>query len=128
MADWQTLTPLDEGRRLKNYGWGILEVMGHVILGGRISECQIADGVGIRIIVPVGTEGEEWVTDYAASAIFSITPTTEEVARKVAERNVPPVWWQYARVAPTPPQSNMLADFYGQSGDDDRTPDGEVPF
>lgn len=65
-------------------GWAILELMGHRKLGGLIEEAEIAGASFIRIDVP--GESEEIIATqfYSASAIYCITPTTEDMARAVA--------------------------------------------
>lgn len=64
-------------------GWALLELMGHRKLAGKVSEQVIAGAALLRIDVPTGPETS--VTQfYGGSAIYCITPTTEEIARKVA--------------------------------------------
>jgi len=68
-----------------NQFWGILELMGHVRLGGLISE-EEKFGVKMgRIDVPVE---ESFVTQYfGGSSVYRLTPCTEEVARAVAKHS-----------------------------------------
>lgn len=64
--------------------WAILELMGHRRLAGYVTEEEIAGASLLRIDIPLG-EGEAPVTQfYSAGAIYCITPTTEETARRVA--------------------------------------------
>lgn len=67
--------------------WAILELMGHRKMVGWITEQQIGGASFIRIDIPKGG-GPLFDTDatqfYSPSAVYCITPTTEEVARKVA--------------------------------------------
>jgi hypothetical protein len=64
--------------------WGILEVMGRLKMAGVISEQTIAGAGMIRIDVPE-TNGIPGFTRYfAPGSLYSITPTTEEVARSLA--------------------------------------------
>ena len=71
-------------------GWAILELMGHRRLGGRISEATIAGGAFIRIDIPhpnaIGMFRASQF--YSPSAVYAITPTTEEIASAVG-RNAP---------------------------------------
>lgn len=84
-------------------GWAILELMGHRRLAGWLSEATIGGGSFVRIDVP--GEGEERTATqfYAPGAVYCITPTTEDIARRVANHNQPtPVtrWELPAPVAP----------------------------
>src|SRR5215207_571945 len=71
-------------------GWAILELMGHRRLGGRVSEATIAGGAFIRIDVPHPNEAGIFTASqfYSPSAVYAITPTTEEIACAIA-RTVP---------------------------------------
>lgn len=68
--------------------WGVVELMGHVRLAGKVSEeerfgCKLG-----RIDVP--TDGEKFVTIYfGGSSIYRVTPCDEESARAVAVRCAP---------------------------------------
>lgn len=72
--------------------WGILELMGHRRLAGLISEQQIGGASFIRIDVPnpgpgplfEGASPFRATQFYGAAAIYCITPTDEETARKAA--------------------------------------------
>jgi hypothetical protein len=67
-------------------GWCVLELMGHRKLGGLVSEATIGGGSFIRIDVP-GAPGRPGATQfYAPAAVYGITPTTEEIARRLAVR------------------------------------------
>lgn len=68
--------------------WAIVEIMGHVRLAGKVSEQKIAGTMMLRIDVPRG-DNETLTLFYGAASIFSIAPTTEEIARSVAKRNQP---------------------------------------
>lgn len=67
-------------------GFAILELMGHRRLVGRLSEATIAGAAFIRIDVP-DAEGLETTQFYAPSAVYAITPTTEDVVRRAAKTN-----------------------------------------
>lgn len=70
-------------------GFAVLELMGHRRLGGFVSEVEFGGGKFIRIDVP--GEGDEPVATqlYGPSAVYCLTPTTEEMARAVAAHNRP---------------------------------------
>lgn len=71
-------------------GWAILELMGHRRLAGWLTEREIAGAAFVRIDVPEG-DGDRIATTqfYSPSAVYCITPTTEEVAIAVAVRSRP---------------------------------------
>ena len=69
--------------------WAVLELMGHRRLAGKVTEEQIAGAGVLRLDVP-GEDGQPGVTQYySPSALYCITPTTEEIARKIAKANRP---------------------------------------
>lgn len=69
--------------------WGIVEIMGHAQLAGRISEATIAGTSLLRVDVPQQIEGEsEFRTEYVGgNSIYRLRVTTEEVARAIAARS-----------------------------------------
>lgn len=68
--------------------WVILELMGHRKLAGRVTEQTIGSASFIRIDVP-GDNGEIATQFYNPSAVYAMTPCSEELARAVAENNAP---------------------------------------
>ncbi|TFF20789.1 hypothetical protein E3C22_18030 [Jiella endophytica] len=66
-------------------GWAILELMGHRVRPGFVKEVEIAASKMLRVDIPVGEAGEEYVTEYyGGGAVYSLRPTTEEIARRSA--------------------------------------------
>jgi hypothetical protein len=67
--------------------WGIVEIMGHSQLAGRITEAKIAGTVLLRVDVPQSIEGESaFRTEYVGgNSIYRMRVTTEEVARAFAQ-------------------------------------------
>ena len=107
-------------------GWTILELMGHRRLAGYVTEAEIAGGKFIRIDVPGkdghGPRGTVATQFYGASSVYCLTPTTEEIARKVAEQSqVAPV--QAWELRPAIPASVPA----GRRDDDDDDDDGWRP-
>jgi hypothetical protein len=88
-------------------GWAILELMGHRRLGGYVSEAIIGGVSMLRIDVP-GDDGTKATQFYAPSALYCLTPTTEDTARRVAKMALPePVKaWEL----PAPPQEREDED------------------
>lgn len=82
-------------------GWAILELMGHRRLAGWVTETELAGQGVLRLDVPHESDaadeaaeehGEDlWLATqfYAPSALYCLTPTTEDVARALAARNRP---------------------------------------
>lgn len=67
--------------------WVILELLGHRRLAGHLTEQQIAGASFLRLEVP-GTEDQPGATQlYSPGSVYCITPTTEEIARRVAARS-----------------------------------------
>lgn len=69
--------------------WCVLELFGHRRMAGIVSEQTIAGASFIRIDVPETDEEDKegWFTQlYNPSAVYAISPTSEEQARKVAQR------------------------------------------
>jgi hypothetical protein len=62
--------------------WGIVELMGHVRIGGKVSEEQKFGVVMGRIDIP--QKDGKFVTQYfGGSSIYRFHPSTEEAARAV---------------------------------------------
>ncbi len=88
-------------------GWAILELMGHRKLGGWVTEQEVAGAAFVRIDVPgpdnpVDPMGEVALATqfYSPSAVYCITPTTEEIARAVAANTSPAPVSRYELPAP----------------------------
>ena len=80
---------MDETAKEAFEGWCVLELMGHRNLGGYVKEQEIAGHGFLRIDIP-GPDGTPVATQfYSPSAVYAITPTTEEMARAVATRYQP---------------------------------------
>lgn len=65
--------------------WGVIEIMGHKRLAGRITEQVVGGHSFIRIDVPAGNS-PAWSKLFGPAAIYGITPTTEDVALVVADQ------------------------------------------
>ena len=63
--------------------FAILELMGHRRLAGKVSEASIGGGSFIRIDMPM-KDGSNSTQFYSPGSIYCITPTTEEIARKMS--------------------------------------------
>lgn len=65
--------------------WAILELMGHRRLAGMVTEQEVAGHGFIRIDVPA-RDGKDLIATqfYSPGSVYCMTPTTEEIARRVA--------------------------------------------
>src|SRR5690242_1677858 len=65
--------------------WGIVELMGHQRVAGRLSEQPLGGGNLLRVDIP---NGEGFRTAfYGASSIYAVHITDEPAARKIAENS-----------------------------------------
>lgn len=85
--------------------WGIVELMGHQRVAGRLSEQPLGGGNLLRVDIP---NGESFRTAfYGASAIYAVHITDEPAARKIAEASGTRPTYAYelsqavARIAPS---------------------------
>lgn len=69
--------------------WGVVEIMGHQSVAGRLSEQVVAGANLLRVDVPQNIQGEgEFRTEYLGpQSIYRMRVTTEHVARAVALRS-----------------------------------------
>jgi len=81
--------------------WGLLELFGHQRLAGRISDQTIGGVHFIRIDVPQVGDAPAYSRFFTQGAIYGLTPTTEEVARGLAQqlRAVPVSRYDMPRLA-----------------------------
>ena len=91
--------------------WAIVELMGHRIRAGRAQEVELAGGKMLRVDIP--TDDGDVTEFYSTSAIYSLRPCTEEIARKHCEgygdpRPVRPVSY---RERDTSPQIDYSPDY-----------------
>lgn len=70
--------------------WAIIELLGHRRLAGFVRDVELFGTRMIRLDVPSEKSGEPEATQfYSPSSLYALTPTTEEVARRVAAGNRP---------------------------------------
>jgi hypothetical protein len=81
--------------------WCIVELLGHRVIAGFVSEVEIA-GSGFLRVDLWAADGEPRATQYVApSSIYCLTPTTEEAVR---ERMQPRPVYRYALPGPAQEQ------------------------
>jgi hypothetical protein len=65
--------------------WGIVEIMGHQIIAGKISEQAIGGTSFVRVDVPETKEVPAFTKMFGSGAIYAITVTDEETAVAAAK-------------------------------------------
>lgn len=103
-------------------GWAIVELMGHRKLAGYVREVTLAGAAMLRIDIP----SEPPVTQYyGASSLYCLTPTTEDLATRVAQASRPTPVHQYELPAPRTAATDAEGDDSEQDydPDEDRSPD-----
>jgi hypothetical protein len=68
-------------------GYCILEIMGRRRLAGFVREVTIAGAGFLRIDVPGPDDTTAMTAYYPPASVYALTPTTEAIARAVAQRN-----------------------------------------
>lgn len=66
--------------------WGLVEVMGHSRYAGKISEQAVGGCNFVRVDVPAFEGSPAFTKLLGQSSIFAITPTSEQVARGMAQQ------------------------------------------
>jgi hypothetical protein len=64
--------------------WCLVEVFGHQKIAGRVTEETVGAAAMIRVDVPETGGGPAYTKYFGNAAIYSMTPTTEEIARAAA--------------------------------------------
>lgn len=109
----------------KYEGWVILELMGHRRLTGYLTEQEIAGRPFLRIDIPADPPATQF---YGAEAVYCITPTTEEMAKRAAKlsRIAPIQRWELPAVKPTDPGEVVDAEI--EDDEDEADAWGSKPF
>ena len=69
--------------------WAIIELFGHSQIAGRVTEASIGGCSFLRVDVPEVNGKAPFTRFFGNGAIYSMTPTTEEVVRRVVEHYQP---------------------------------------
>ncbi len=71
-------------------GWAICEIMGHRRLAGHVTWQAMGGADFMRLDIHADSDGGPQITQfYAPGAVYCITPTTEDIARKIGARSMP---------------------------------------
>jgi hypothetical protein len=65
--------------------WGIVELMGHKVVAGRIAKSEMLGSPKLRVDVPATSVYPEYTQFYGDAAVYCVTFVSEEVARRTAE-------------------------------------------
>lgn len=115
--------------------WGKVEIMGHHVLWGHITEETLAGAAFIRVDVPECGDQPAFSKLFGAAAIFGITPVAEDLVRAMVKdrRQRPfdvydlPEEWRNKISARTLPAPDPLNDPDGDEPMDfDDVDDGDV--
>lgn len=100
--------------------WGILELMGHVRLAGRVSEVEMFGVKMGRIDVPQA-DGTMLTRVFGGSAVYGLTFVSEEAARIVAKGlHVQPVQpWELPKALPVAAERASGPEKYTYSDSED---------
>lgn len=97
--------------------WACVEIFGHRKHYGRIKEIERFGTKMLRVDVPTQTaapllgEAEQFETFlYGGGAVFSLTPMTEEAARKWADADRPKPYRPIERLPPPNPYDDEVED------------------
>lgn len=111
-------------------GFAVIELMGHNTLAGYVSEQTIAGVAMLRVDVPAVGDVPAYTKFVSGGAIYGITPTTQEIAERAAQRLRSRPVSEY--VVPVPPARPALIDSTAggddEDEDDDEYQDSEVGF
>jgi hypothetical protein len=65
--------------------WAKVELFGHQVIVGRVTEATLAGGSFLRVDVPATNGNPAFTRFFGPSAIYSITPVGEQVARDLLQ-------------------------------------------
>lgn len=93
--------------------WAKVELMGHNVIVGRVSEATLAGGAFLRVDVPASNGHQAFTKLFRPDAIYAITPVTEEVARALLNnyRQEPVSRYEMPQIAEKVQDPNADADY-----------------
>ena len=104
----------------QDFGWVLLELMGHRQRVGMAREEYVGSGKMIRIDIPTG-DGSDTVTEfYGTSAVYALRPITEEVAKDHWAAQDP------RPVRPAAYRASSQIEHYEEDDNDDAWPEDEI--
>lgn len=120
--------------KMKFEQWCILDIMGHQRFAGWVTEETIAGAAFLRIDIPATGKQVAFTKLFSPSSVYSITPTTEELATSMAAsiNNAPisvydlPAEMKAKLLAA--PQARMCDILNGDDDEDDELSDFDLPY
>lgn len=79
----------------------IVEIMGHQVIAGKVSEETHFGSPLMRVDVPKTSKRDSFTVYYGGGAIYKITPTTEEICAAFVEKQEPEPIKPYMLALPT---------------------------
>ena len=76
----------DQQKECRFEGYAIVELMGRSVIAGYVSEQVIAGAAMLRVDVPAVGDQPAYSKFVGGGAIYGITPTTQDIAQRAAER------------------------------------------
>jgi len=75
-----------ETEQVKFESWAVVELFGHNVLAGKVTEQVIAGQSFVRIEVPKTSKCPQFTKYQLPTSIYGITPVEEDYATRMAER------------------------------------------
>jgi len=104
----------------------IVEIMGHQVIAGKVSEETHFGSPLMRVDVPKTSKRDSFTVYYGGGAIYKITPTTEEICAAFVEKQEPEPIKPYMLALPTLAEKVVTGrmieeedDGYGDYDDDE---------
>jgi hypothetical protein len=79
----------------------IVEIMGHQVIAGKVSEETHFGAPLMRVDVPKSSKRDGFTVYYGGGAIYKITPTTEQIVQAFVEKQDPEPIKPYMLALPT---------------------------
>ena len=67
--------------------WAIVELFGHQVIAGKVTDQAVGGETFIRVDVPSVGDKSEFTRLFGKGAVYSITPTSEDIVQKYVQRN-----------------------------------------
>ncbi len=90
--------------------WAILELFGHQVIAGRVTEQTIGGCPFIRVDVPECDGQPAFTRFFGNGAIYSMTPVSEELALHAIKRSTPRPVSAYGLIPATTARQEELFD------------------
>ncbi len=82
----QLYKKMNEEKQIQFDTWAIVELFGHNVLAGKVTEQVIAGQSFVRIDVPKTTKCPEFTKYQLPTSVYGLTPVNEDYATRMAEK------------------------------------------